>query len=564
MTNVFVSYRRDDSRHQTGRLYDRLVLRFGSPQIFKDVDSIPFGLDFRQVLSDQVARCDVVLVVIGDDWLTITDKNGNRRLHDPADFVRIEIEAALSRQIPVIPVLVGQAPVPRPEELPQSLRDLAFRNGLAVRHDPDFHTDMDRLIRGIEKVVTRPPETKPDRPRSRLRAAIATAIAFAAILFGIIYVTTDKGRIKIDVNDPNAVVQVDGQAVRIEGIGETITLKPGEHDLVVKRGDITVQTRKFEVRRGDNPALTVTLEPPPPPITDPMPPPVVDVPRPPVTVTPSPTPSVKDSLITNTLGMKLKLIPAGEFDMGAPDLEPESQDDEKPRHRVRITKPFYLGVYEVTQAEYQAVTGTNPSYFSATGEGKANVAGMDTARFPVECVSWLDAIVFCNKLSEREGLRPCYEADGKPIAGGTGYRLPTEAEWEYACRAGTKTAYSFGDTISPSDASYGGNYRYYDKSKGPYSERTALVGSYRPNAFGLYDMHGNVWEWCDDWYDEKYYSKGPAEDPLNSTHGSSRVIRGGGWNVPAENCRAASRLRDTPTGTGLNLGLRVARVPSRD
>jgi serine/threonine protein kinase len=154
MINIFVSYRREDSRHQTGRLYDRLVQKFGDEQIFKDVDSIPFGLDFRQILSERVACCDVLIAVIGDDWLSITDKSGNRRLEDPGDFVRIEIEAALSRQIPVIPVLVGQAGVPGFNELPTSLRDLSFRNGLAVRPDPDFHNDVTRLVLGIEKVVS--------------------------------------------------------------------------------------------------------------------------------------------------------------------------------------------------------------------------------------------------------------------------------------------------------------------------------------------------------------------------------------------------------------------------
>jgi formylglycine-generating enzyme required for sulfatase activity len=168
MISVFVSYRREDSRHQAGRLFDRLVAHFGSGQVFKDVDSIPLGLDFREVLTERVAACDVFLAVIGDEWLSITGKRGTRRLDDPGDFVRIEIEAALSRNIPVIPVLVGDSSVPQAEELPESLQKLAFRNGLPIRPDPDFHNDVDRLIRGINDVVSTLRErSTPHGPKTR-------------------------------------------------------------------------------------------------------------------------------------------------------------------------------------------------------------------------------------------------------------------------------------------------------------------------------------------------------------------------------------------------------------
>ncbi|MBV8230594.1 MAG: SUMF1/EgtB/PvdO family nonheme iron enzyme, partial [Planctomycetaceae bacterium] len=149
--------------------------------------------------------------------------------------------------------------------------------------------------------------------------------------------------------------------------------------------------------------------------------------------------------ITNSLGMKLTLIPAGEFLMGSTDSDKEANDDEKPPHRVRITRPFYLGMYEVTQQEYETVMGGNPSWFSAQGGGMDRVAGQDTRRHPVESVSWNDAITFCNKLSEREGLRPYYRFGAGAQSGGDRYRMPTEAEWEYACRAGSTTRYSFGD-----------------------------------------------------------------------------------------------------------------------
>ena len=196
--------------------------------------------------------------------------------------------------------------------------------------------------------------------------------------------------------------------------------------------------------------------------------------------------------------MTLKLIPAGEFFMGSPDDAIEAENDEKPSHRVRISRPFYLGVCEVTQGQYEAVMGNNPSHFSANGGGKDQVAGQSTDQYPVENVSWLDAIQFCNKLSEKEGKKPFYEIHGSDVRvwdwSGHGYRLPTEAEWEYACRANASpaTRFSFGDNAV--------QLGVYGWVGGNSEQRNHPEGQKRPNGFGLYEMHGNVWEWCWDWY----------------------------------------------------------------
>src|SRR5215813_926180 len=150
---IFICYRRDDAGDVTGRIYDRLVQHFGRHSVFKDVDNIPLGVDFRQHLGDAVGRCDVVLAVIGRQWLI---RDGVRRhLEDMRDFVRLELEAALERNIPVVPVLVQGASAPQPEDLPQPLRPLVYRNGIPVRADPDFHPDMDKLIKGIEGYLKR-------------------------------------------------------------------------------------------------------------------------------------------------------------------------------------------------------------------------------------------------------------------------------------------------------------------------------------------------------------------------------------------------------------------------
>jgi formylglycine-generating enzyme required for sulfatase activity/serine/threonine protein kinase len=248
----------------------------------------------------------------------------------------------------------------------------------------------------------------------------------------------------------------------------------------------------------------------------------------------------------NPIGMKLVLIPAGEFQMGSPEDDEDAEAGEKPRHRVQITRPFYLGVTEVTQGQYRALRGNNPSHFR------------ESAELPVEGVSWFDAVRFCNRLSQREGRKPYYgfEGDAVTIAGGDGYRLPTETEWEYACRAGSATRFSFGD-----DESALRRYAWYvDNSNG----RTHLVGRKQPNAFGLYDMHGNVYEWCWDPYDANRYKhkQSPAVDPQGPGVVAHRVIRGGSLEGGPQGARSALRHGKTPKSSDSNVGFRLARDPS--
>jgi formylglycine-generating enzyme required for sulfatase activity len=251
--------------------------------------------------------------------------------------------------------------------------------------------------------------------------------------------------------------------------------------------------------------------------------------------------------VTNSIGMKLALIPPGEFLMGSPANEEERRDDEC-QHRVRITKPFYLGVYEVTQEEYGRVMGTNPSMFTPTGFYKEKVLGLDTTQFPVEWVSWTGVVEFCRKLSSLP----------KEKTAGRIYRLPTEAEWEYACRAGTTTPFCFGRQLNWRDMNCLGKYPYETEKS---LDRPTTVGSYAPNAFGLYDMHGNVSEWCQDWYAEDYYLNSPVDDPQGPSHGSLRVVRSGSFAHHAVQCRSALRIRYDPDSQSDPLGFRVAAVP---
>ncbi len=235
---------------------------------------------------------------------------------------------------------------------------------------------------------------------------------------------------------------------------------------------------------------------------------------------------------TNSIGMKFVLIPSGTFMMGSPSNEPKRDSDER-QHRVTISKPFYMQTTEVTQGQWREVMGNNPSYFKNCGDD-----------CPVEKVFWNDVQGFIRKLNQKEGTNR--------------YRLPTEAEWEYACRAGTATPFYFGDCLSTDQANYHGNYPMPGCSKGEYRKRTLPAGSFQPNAWGLYDMHGNVYEWCQDWYGE--YPSGHATDPAGPSSGTYRVLRGGSWYNAAWFMRSADRYGYAPDFRSGDLGFRVART----
>lgn len=244
-------------------------------------------------------------------------------------------------------------------------------------------------------------------------------------------------------------------------------------------------------------------------------------------------PKTTVSTLVNSIGMSFVLIPAGQFTMGCPSSEKGSTFHERPEHRVKITRDFYLGKYEVTQSEYEKVTGKNPSAFRT-------VPGEDLSRFPVDSISWEDAVLFARKLSALEEENQAKRE----------YRLPTEAEWEYACRAGTTGPFSFGAALSSLDANFDGQHPYGGAPRGNYLRRPTVVGSYKPNAFGLHDMHGNVYEWCSDWFAENFYADTPFEDPLGPEDGPIirggrfRIIRGGSWDTIATLCRSGERFYD--------------------
>jgi formylglycine-generating enzyme required for sulfatase activity len=252
--------------------------------------------------------------------------------------------------------------------------------------------------------------------------------------------------------------------------------------------------------------------------------------------------------ISNSIGMKLVRIPAGKFVMGSPATEVEREAGEE-QHEVAITRPFYLGVHTVTQGQYEQVMGKNPSFFHPKNGGSLD--------HPAEQVRWNDAREFCARLSALPEERKA----------GRTYRLPSEAEWEYACRAGTTTPFHVGDALSSKQANFNGNFPYGGAEKGPFLGRTVKVGSYPPNAWGLYDMHGNVLEWCNDWFDRDYYKKSPPENPKGPEQGVMPtgfgshffvVVRGGCWLDEGRACRSARRFRLQQSEPYRWTGFRVA------
>lgn len=274
---------------------------------------------------------------------------------------------------------------------------------------------------------------------------------------------------------------------------------------------------------------------------------------------------------SNSIGMRFCLIPPGEFLMGSPPEELEAAlqlevADEMfkplirsrgPRHRVVLTKPVYIGKFEVTQTEYQAVTGKNPSHFGPAGEGKEAVKDLEAGRYPVENVSWEDSIAFANALSGKENRPPAYFVSGElpTLLPANGYRLPTEAEWEFACRAGTTSRYSNSDRIDDLP----GVCWFWINAAG----RTQEVGRLPPNPFQLHDMHGNVWEWVQDGWTEKAYqdfANKPASDPVAplSTENWGRVFRGGSWNDGPSVCESAHRQTHVASFAFRHLGFRLA------
>ncbi len=481
MAKIFISYRREDSAYPAHQIYRELSDYFGSESVVLDVDTIPFGADFREYLNKQVSESDVLLAVIGDRWIETL----KQRLNEPKDFVRIEIQAALEREIPVVPVLVDNASVPLEKNLPPELVKLAYKQTAEVRAGSDLETHLKRLISGLDRLIAERKQRDAERERRR-KAEVNRKLREAE---------EAKRRAEEERKRKEAERARKAERKRIEAL-ETERNISDLKTLLTGREEPSSE-KKFELFAGEE------------------------------------TPKI----YTNSIGMEFVLIPAGKFKMGtklsreyvAQKYGPGAGWAEHgyPQHEVTMSQPFYLQTTQVTQGQWQEVMEDNPSKSIDCGEN-----------FPVESVSWNDVQEFIRRLNWQE----CHDK----------HRLPTEAEWEYACRAGTTTEYSFGDDVSKLN-----EYAWYSDNS---EMKTHPVRQKKPNAWGLYDMHGNVLEWVEDDWHENY--DGAPDDGrawVDKPRDADRVLRGGSWYFGARSCRSAYRNYRWPDLGRSLVGFRLSR-----
>jgi formylglycine-generating enzyme required for sulfatase activity len=517
---VFISYRHDDSAGHAGRVHDRLVQSFGRDLLFMDVDAIPLGVDFIKVLREEVAKCDVLLAVIGTHWLNASDEEGKRRLDSTSDFVRIEIATALQRGIPVIPILLDGAKIPKVQQLPKDLEGLAARNGLDVRH-ASFHQDMDKLIAGLKDASIQDETTNAlSRPTSRALTSRVTGTQWALI----------------------SLVGVIGLA----GLAAALNVKRQTEQ---SRQPPVVQMSPPAVHQSPaiaQPAPSSAPQLPPAKVSAPQTGRLQTVPRaaqPPFV----PLPSTLERALQPGDSFKecdncpeMVVVPIGSFIMGSPETEIGRGRNEGPQHLVTFTYRFAVGRFSVTFDEWDAcVTDGGCNGYSPPDQGWGR------GRRPVINVSWNDVKAYLAWLSRKTAMI---------------YRLPSEAEREYVTRAGTTTPFWWGSSISPSQANYKGTEIYGDDGvRGEFRNESLPVDSFAPNPWGLYQVHGNVSEWTEDcWHDN--YTDAPIDGSAWITPDCNKhVRRGGSMGSSPSFLRSAFRLFSPPTVEPF-LSFRVART----
>jgi formylglycine-generating enzyme required for sulfatase activity len=549
---IFLSYRREDSRWPSGQIAQRLSSHFGKDQVIYDLDALAPGLDFHKQLEYEVKTCDYLIAVIGRLWLTACDdQTGRRRLDDPEDWVRREIELALSLGIPVIPLLLDDISMPSPDQLPEGLKDLPRRHAQSIHPHPHLDFDLQRLIEKIEQINKKRLEdeiqTEKDRiakkakdERDRLeKRAEDLAEHEKQLRESIKGIQERRIRLREVLAEEEVRLRDTLKRVQEEHQRSEIELTEEEHRLRESMNHLQKERTRLDADLGEKATREAEV------VADPDSHGGASVGKTPKKnfvgtrrVGPFPGINAGEMRDDNSLKTRLVWIPAGDFTMGSPKDE-EDRCDGEAQIQVSLTKGFWLGQHALTQAEWQRAMQTTP------WTGKDSVKEGDD--YPATYVSWDDATEFCEKLTETEWDGGCLPSDWK-------YTLPTEVQWEYACRAAATSRFSFGD-----DESDLVDYAWFAKNADAAGEEFAhLVGHKKANPWGLYDMHGNVWEWCRDIYMEKLTG---GIDPEVATGGSVRVLRGGSWWSKAGNCRSARRNGHTPDYRFHDLGFRIAAVP---
>jgi formylglycine-generating enzyme required for sulfatase activity len=525
---IFINYRRGDDPGSAQALFARLEQAFRPEQLFMDIDNIEPGLDFVKVLEEQVAECDALISVIGKGWLDARDEVGARRLDNPNDFVRIEIESALKQGKRVIPVLVGEARIPPANELPEAMKPLAHRQAVRLTHER-FRSDAQGLINVLQRAL----ETAEASRKAQAEAERQSQ--------------QEEQRKREE--EANARRTAEEEQRRAE--------KDERRRLRLSQARLFWPPSRPVFAAGSLIGLTVLgvlgvslFMAPPAPVAPPTPTPIAVEQTP--TPTPQPVPVAPTQLPDTPLppygerGLKPKdtfkecsncpemvVVSSGSFTMGSPASEAGRDADEGPQHRVTFARQFAVGQFELTFDEWDACAADG----GCNGYKPAD-QGWGRARQPVINVSWNDAKGYVAWLSKKTGRD---------------YRLLTEAEYEYATRAGTQTAYPWGNDIGKGNANCRACGSQWD------AKQTAPVGSFPPNGFGLSDMVGNVWAWTEDCYHNKY-NGAPADGSVWTTADCMRVVRGGSWFNNPLDLRSAIRFRDTPGNRLDNLGFRVGRT----
>jgi formylglycine-generating enzyme required for sulfatase activity len=529
-SKVFISYRRDDAGHAAGRIHDRLKPEFGADLLFIDVDAIPLGVNFIKVLRDEVARCDVLLALIGPNWLNAADpKTKGRRLGNPSDLVRIEIGEALARGIPVVPVLIDGVPMPDIDLLPDDLKELVNRQAEFVEYRT-FDSDVERLIRKL-KLTGQPAQTAPTNPVAasppvasveaedrinRLKSAVRRvhwgwiAAAIAGGVLTIHYVGDNTFSIPVWWRGSSAVTE----QIRAE--------QPASPEAEAKRRTDAAKVesdRKQAEAEAKHHADEEAAQ------------------RDPASIKPGSGQSFRDRLADGQpcpLCPEMVVVPAGEFRMGSPPNEP-GRDKGETQIPVEIAHSFAVGKFAVTFDQWDACVadgGCNGYRPPDRDWGRGNR--------PVINVNWDDARAYAEWLSRKTGKT---------------YRLLSEAEREYVTRAGTTTAFWWGPSITPERANYPG-----DGTKGEYRAQTMPVDSFEANPWGVFNVHGNVWEWTADCWNDSNIGN-PGNGSARTTGDcTQRVVRGGSWGSLEQFLRAAFHVGDASDVRYSNFGFRLART----
>ena len=492
---IFVNYRRDDSAPHALNVAQYLENTFGKRNIFIDIDRLRAGQEFETVLENKLRQCRVMLAIIGPNWVDARD-GGSRRIDNPEDWVRLEIERALARKIPVIPVLVAGATLPSKSDLPPSLQPLLKHQGATLTTN-GFRYEMAGLTRDVADLTVR-------RPWKRMAAAAS------ALILGGYLVAHHIGEPRRA--DEQAKIEADRRQPEAEAKQRADEQAKAEEDR--KRAEADAKRRADEEAARRDPALSVK---------------------------PASGQSFRDRLADGQpcpLCPEMVVAPAGTFTMGSPPGE-RYRDPGEVQVPVTITRPFAVGKFAVTFDQWDACVtdgGCNRYQPRDQGWGRGNR--------PVINVSWDDAKAYAAWLSGKTGKT---------------YRLLSETEREYVTRAGTTTPFWWGSSITPRQANYNGNFTY-GGANGEFRRETVPADSFKANPWGLFNVHGNVEEWTEDcWNDSNQGNPGNGSARATGDC-SWRVARGGSWFFPPRLLRAASRVKSTTDHRDNAIGFRLART----